>query len=72
MLNSVGYAQTTPAARQLLDSMIQALGGSQFLGREGNSDVGPLLYLQDGNRFHQSDLFTDYIKFPDMERTEFG
>ena len=31
MLNAVAYAQTAPAARQVLDYMIEALGGEAFL-----------------------------------------
>jgi len=70
-LRADAYAQGTPAGRQLLDSMIQALGGKVFL---------EVRDIQTKGRFYQfkrdqvaaADLFTDYVKWPNMERTEFG
>ena len=71
LFNASGYAQTTTSARQLLDSMIDALGGKQFL---------EVTEIQTSGRFFTfkraqvaaSDLFVDHIKFPDRERLEFG
>ena len=71
MLNAVGYAQTPPPARQLLDSMIQALGGSQFLDVKEIQTSGRFFTFK-REQVAQSDLFTDHIKFPDMERLELG
>src|SRR5262245_55720016 len=66
LLNGMAYAQTTPAARQLLDSMIQALGGNQFLDVKEIQTSGRFFGFK-REEVSQSDLFTDYIKFPDME-----
>ena len=71
MLNAVGYAQAPPPARQLLDSMIQALGGSQFLDVKEIQTSGRFFTFK-REEVSQSDLFTDHIKFPDMERLELG
>ncbi len=40
--------------------------------REGNPDHRAASSRSSEKRFPQSDLFTDYIKFPDMERLELG
>jgi hypothetical protein len=66
-----GYAQTTPAARQLLDSMITALGGQQFLDVREIQTSGRFFVFTKGE-ISQSDLYISYWKVPDMDRIEFG
>ena len=70
-IGAEGYAQTTAAGKQLLDKMIQALGGNVFL---------EVREIQTKGRFYQfkrdqvstADLYADFLKFPDRDRTEFG
>ena len=66
-----GYAQTTLAARQLLDTTINVLGGRWFLESREIRTEGRF-YTFKRNEIATSDLFTDYVKFPDRERLEFG
>jgi len=66
-----GYAQTTSSGRQLLDKMIQALGGKAFLEVREIQTRGRF-YNFKRDQVSAADLYTDYLKFPDMERTEFG
>src|SRR4030095_14222915 len=66
-----GNAQTTPSARQLLDSMINALGGQQFLEVKEIQTSGRFFVFNKGE-ISQSDLYTNYWKIPDMDRIEFG
>jgi hypothetical protein len=66
-----GSAQSTPSGKQLLDSMIQALGGQVFLEAKDQKTSGRF-YNFKRDQIASADVFTDYIKFPDMERTEFG
>src|SRR5262245_42193652 len=65
------YAQTPLQARQILDSMINALGGTQFLEVKDLQTSGRYFTFK-RTEVATSDFFADYIKFPDMERTEFG
>src|SRR5215510_8775068 len=62
-------SQTRPSER--LDQMIQALGGQAFLDVKDIRTTGRFFGFTRGE-LSSSDLFSDYIKFPDMERTEFG
>jgi hypothetical protein len=71
MLSSSGYSQTTPAARQLLDSMIDALGGRWFREVTEIQTTGRF-YTFKRDEVVSADNYTDYLKFPDKERTEFG
>ena len=71
MFNLDGGAQTTPAARKLLDSMIEALGGKQFLEVKEIQTKGRFYSFRRGV-LAAADLYVDYIKFPDMERLELG
>jgi hypothetical protein len=69
----MGQAQTmTPGARQLLDAMIQALGGQQFLSVREIQTSGRFFLFNTRGEISQSDVYTSYIKYPDMDRTEFG
>jgi hypothetical protein len=55
----------------VLDQMIQALGGQAFLDVKEIHINGRFFSFTRGE-LSGSDIFVDYIKFPDMERTEFG
>jgi hypothetical protein len=63
------YAQSRPS--QTLDQMIDALGGQTFLDVKDIHTTGRFFAFTRGE-LSGGDLFSDYIKFPDMERTEFG
>jgi len=54
-----------------IDQMIQALGGQVFLDVKDIHTTGRFFGFTRGE-LSGGDLFSDYIKFPDMERTEFG
>jgi len=54
-----------------LDQMIEALGGRTFLDVKDIHTTGRLFAFAHG-QLSGSDIFADFIKFPDMERTEFG
>ena len=56
---------------QTIDQMIQALGGQAFLDVKDIHTTGRFFGFTRGE-LSGGDLFSDYIKFPDMERTEFG
>ena len=71
ILGANGYGQTSPAARQLLDSMIKALGGQQFLDVKEIQTTGRFFVFNKGE-ISQSDLYANYWKIPDMDRIEFG
>ena len=51
--------------------MIDALGGAAFLEVRDIHNTGRFFGFTRGE-LSSSDIFSDYIKFPDMERTEFG
>ena len=55
----------------VIDEMIQALGGPVFLDVKEIHTSGRFFSFTKGD-LSGSDLFDDYIKLPDMERTEFG
>src|SRR5215831_15131519 len=65
-------AQTQlPSPKKVLDDMIQKLGGQAFL------DVGDIRTTGNFYQFKRGELtggdyYIDYIRFPMMERTEFG
>lgn len=65
----VASAQTKPS--QVLDQMIQALGGQAFLDVREIHMTGRFFSFTRGE-LSGAEIFADYIKFPDMERTEFG
>jgi hypothetical protein len=66
-----GYAQTTTGGRQLLDALLQALGGQVFLEAREIKTTGRF-YQFKRDQISSADLYLDYVKWPDMERTEFG
>jgi hypothetical protein len=58
-------------ASPLIDQMVAALGGQTFLDVDDIHTTGRFFGFTRG-QLTASDIFSDYIKFPDMERTEFG
>jgi hypothetical protein len=66
---SASWAQTK--ANQSIDQVIEALGGAAFLDAKDIHTTGRFFGFTRGD-LSSSDVFSDYIKFPDMERTEFG
>jgi hypothetical protein len=66
---SNGWAQSRSSP--IIDQMIQALGGPAFLDVKEIHTSGRFFSFSKGE-LSGSDLFVDYIKLPDMERTEFG
>ena len=58
-------------ARALVAQMIEALGGELFLDVREIHTTGRFFSFKKGE-LSGADLFADYVKFPDMERTEFG
>jgi hypothetical protein len=66
---SASWAQTKGA--QSIDQMIDALGGQTYLDVKDIHTTGRFFSFTRGD-LSGSDIFSDYIKFPDMERTEFG
>jgi hypothetical protein len=67
-----GFAQSTPAGRQLLDAMITALGGETFLKATEMQTSGRFFMFNKKGELSQSDVYTSYLKYPDMDRIEFG
>jgi hypothetical protein len=61
----------TPQPRRLLDDMIQKMGGQAFLDVNDIHTVGRLYQFKRGD-LAGLDNFSDYIRFPMAERTEFG
>src|SRR6185295_4820179 len=56
---------------QTINQMIEALGGQAFLDVQDIHVTGRFFGFTRGE-LSSTDTFTDFIKFPDMERTEFG
>lgn len=72
LLAFAGFAFARQArAIQPLDQMIAALGGQNYLDADDIHTTGRFYAFTRGE-LSGSDLFADFIKFPDMERTEFG
>ena len=68
-ISNAAWAQSRP--NQVLDEMIQSLGGPVFLDVKEIHASGRFFSFSRGE-LSGSDVYVDYIKFPDMERTEFG
>jgi len=64
-------AQSSPTAGDLMDSMIEALGGDAYLNVKEIEASGRFFTFR-RDEVAALDLYSDYIKFPDRERTEFG
>ena len=63
------YGQNT--AQDILDAAIGTLGGEAYLGVADVVATGRFYQFQ-GGQLTGSDMFRDYLRFPDKERTEFG
>jgi hypothetical protein len=69
VLTVVPHAQTR--SNPIVEEMIQALGGETFLEAREIHVTGRFFGFSRGE-LNSSDVFVDYIKLPDMERTELG
>jgi len=65
------HAQSRQPAQKIFDSMIQALGGQAYLDVKEIQVTGRYFTFR-REEVSGSEPYVDYIKFPDMERTEFG
>ena len=63
------FGQIDPA--EIFDEMIGKLGGDAYLGVSDVDAVGRYYQFQRG-QLAGADVFRDYLKFPDKQRTEFG
>jgi len=68
-VSSVLAVQTK--STQSIEQMIEALGGQAYLDVKDIHTSGRLFSFTHGY-LTGSDIFSDYVKFPDMERSEFG
>jgi hypothetical protein len=64
-------AESQNQTRRIIDQTVEALGGSAFLGVTEIRTAGRFFSFNKGE-LSGVESFVDYIKFPDMERTEFG
>ena len=64
-------AQSRASRNKPLMDMIAALGGETFLNAREIHTTGRFFSFQRGE-LTGGDIFVDYIKLPEMERTEFG
>jgi hypothetical protein len=64
-------AEAQSRATQTIDQMLIALGGQTFVDVDDIHTTGRFFSFTRGE-LSGADTFSDYIKFPDMERTEFG
>src|SRR5881296_2421860 len=71
VLAAANPVQAQTKANQFIDQMIDALGGQTFLDVKDIHTTGRFFAFTRG-QLSGSDIFSDYIKFPDMERVEFG
>src|SRR5215470_12537174 len=68
---SVVHSQSQSRTIETLNQMIDALGGQTFIDVDDIHTTGRYFAFTRGE-LSGSDLFVDYIKFPDSERTELG
>jgi hypothetical protein len=66
----IGNAQIA-SAEKIFDSMIDAMGGKAYLDVKEIQVTGRYFTFK-RDAVVGSELYEDFIKFPDMERTEFG
>jgi outer membrane lipoprotein-sorting protein len=71
LIAATQFAQAPASAQAVFDGMIEALGGAAFRAVKDMEASGRYFNFR-RNEIVASDVFVDYIKFPDMERTEFG
>jgi outer membrane lipoprotein-sorting protein len=69
VLSLPAFSQT--GTRQTINQTIAALGGDAFMNVKEIQTTGRFFSFRRGE-LTGGDLFVDYIKFPDMERAEFG
>jgi hypothetical protein len=67
--STVSWAQQDP--REVLDRAIETLGGPAYLDVIDMSTGGRIYQFQRGELIG-AEIFADYVRYPDMERTEFG
>src|SRR5215475_12991255 len=70
-LPTIPAGAQSPQPRKILDDMLNALGGQTYLDVDDMHTVGRFYQFKRGE-LTGGDNFEDYIKFPLMERTEFG
>ena len=64
--------QSAAKAKSLLQEMIQALGGSAYLNAKDSTCRGRLGTFGHSGMLSSYEIFVDYVKFPDKDRTEFS
>lgn len=64
--------QSAAKAKQLIQEMIQALGGSAYLNVKDSSCTGMLGSFGHSGALTGYDNFWDFVKYPDKDRTEFS
>jgi hypothetical protein len=64
-------ARAQTRSNATVDQLLEALGGQTFLDVKDIHTTGRFFGFARGE-LNSGDMFADYIKFPDMERTEFG
>lgn len=64
--------QSAAKAKQLLQEMIQTLGGSAYLNVKDSTCTGMLGSFGHSGALSGYDKFWDFVKFPDKDRTEFS
>jgi hypothetical protein len=64
-------AHIDPAARQMLDRTIQALGGQAFLNTKSMTSRGRAFFFQDGNTAGM-EPFVSQVVYPDKRRFTYG
>jgi outer membrane lipoprotein-sorting protein len=69
LLSTPALAQSN--AREILDKAIQKLGGAAYREVKDIEAHGRFFQFQRGQMVG-GEFYTDYLKFPDKERTEFG
>lgn len=65
-------AQSAAKAKALIQGMIQALGGNAYLNAKDTTCRGRLGQFGHSGALSSYEIFTDYVKFPDKDRTEFS
>lgn len=64
--------QSAAKAKSLIQGMIQALGGNAYLNAKDTTCHGRLGTFGHSGMLSNYEIFVDYVKFPDKDRTEFS
>ena len=64
--------QSAAKAKQIIQEMIQALGGSAYLNVRDSTCTGMLGSFGHSGALSGYDTFWDFVKYPDKDRTEFS